>query len=158
MCITTTIHLGYVKCRQHAAHPGVGIDASVADEEVVTANRRRGVPTGVCVKQAMDGLRRRVRQGGLSSRGACPGWDDAVSGARAKTACLDLHVPQLGEEPKKNAAIAAFGCFKLPVRSACGGFARRLGRRRSEEHTSELQSLMRISYAVFCLKKTNTKK
>src|SRR3546814_8457656 len=42
--------------------------------------------------------------------------------------------------------------------------ARRLGRpvrwnaeRRSEEHTSELQSLMRISYAVFCLKKkTNT--
>src|SRR3546814_4670582 len=29
---------------------------------------------------------------------------------------------------------------------------------RSEEHTSELQSLMRISYAVFCLKKKNTKK
>src|SRR3546814_1531814 len=28
-------------------------------------------------------------------------------------------------------------------------------RRRSEEHTSELQSLMRISYAVFCLKKNN---
>src|SRR3546814_5533145 len=28
-----------------------------------------------------------------------------------------------------------------------------LSRRRSEEHTSELQSLMRISYAVFCLKK-----
>src|SRR3546814_2683891 len=32
----------------------------------------------------------------------------------------------------------------------CGGLAR------SEEHTSELQSLMRISYAVFCLKKKNT--
>src|SRR3546814_3882043 len=29
---------------------------------------------------------------------------------------------------------------------------------RSEEHTSELQSLMRISYAVFCLKKKNTTK
>src|SRR3546814_8227137 len=29
---------------------------------------------------------------------------------------------------------------------------------RSEEHTSELQSLMRISYAVFCLKKKNTKR
>src|SRR3546814_2617657 len=28
---------------------------------------------------------------------------------------------------------------------------------RSEEHTSELQSLMRISYAVFCLKQKNTK-
>src|SRR3546814_12335140 len=31
-----------------------------------------------------------------------------------------------------------------------------LARPRSEEHTSELQSLMRISYAVFCLKKKNT--
>src|SRR3546814_5855725 len=31
----------------------------------------------------------------------------------------------------------------------------RRNRRRSEEHTSELQSLMRISYAVFCLKKKN---
>src|SRR3546814_9414003 len=33
---------------------------------------------------------------------------------------------------------------------------RRAELRRSEEHTSELQSLMRISYAVFCLKKKNT--
>src|SRR3546814_7535151 len=32
------------------------------------------------------------------------------------------------------------------------------GCKRSEEHTSELQSLMRISYAVFCLKKKNLKK
>src|SRR3546814_7657862 len=31
----------------------------------------------------------------------------------------------------------------------------RAARVRSEEHTSELQSLMRISYAVFCLKKKN---
>src|SRR3546814_3882996 len=39
---------------------------------------------------------------------------------------------------------------------ACGGvrlLRRNEGRSRSEEHTSELQSLMRISYAVFCLKK-----
>src|SRR3546814_1149496 len=43
------------------------------------------------------------------------------------------------------------------VRRAQGGrpalLRSRNGRRRSEEHTSELQSLMRISYAVFCLKK-----
>src|SRR3546814_7668421 len=41
-----------------------------------------------------------------------------------------------------------------------GDVARRAARlARSEEHTSELQSLMRISYAVFCLKKkTNTAK
>src|SRR3546814_2247345 len=31
------------------------------------------------------------------------------------------------------------------------------GANRSEEHTSELQSLMRISYAVFCLKKTKSR-
>src|SRR3546814_5040147 len=38
--------------------------------------------------------------------------------------------------------------------SPCGGENRRP--KRSEEHTSELQSLMRISYAVFCLNKKNT--
>src|SRR3546814_9525996 len=34
--------------------------------------------------------------------------------------------------------------------------ANHLAEERSEEHTSELQSLMRISYAVFCLKKNNS--
>src|SRR3546814_9743077 len=34
----------------------------------------------------------------------------------------------------------------------------KLTEKRSEEHTSELQSLMRISYAVFCLKKKNQTK
>src|SRR3546814_6190596 len=37
-------------------------------------------------------------------------------------------------------------------RQVPGDAARRLYAHRSEEHTSELQSLMRISYAVFCLK------
>src|SRR3546814_7323476 len=36
------------------------------------------------------------------------------------------------------------------------GYNRQRELARSEEHTSELQSLMRISYAVFCLKKKNT--
>src|SRR3546814_3624345 len=40
--------------------------------------------------------------------------------------------------------------------NADGGFSP-LTHKRSEEHTSELQSLMRISYAVFCLKKKNNK-
>src|SRR3546814_6924272 len=39
------------------------------------------------------------------------------------------------------------------VESMALGEAFRHQHRRSEEHTSELQSLMRISYAVFCLKK-----
>src|SRR3546814_1471715 len=42
------------------------------------------------------------------------------------------------------------GVVVAEIRWSLGG---RIGR--SEEHTSELQSLMRISYAVFCLKKKN---
>src|SRR3546814_2063681 len=47
----------------------------------------------------------------------------------------------------------------LPIRQATAPMTAKErrhegGSTRSEEHTSELQSLMRISYAVFCLKKT----
>src|SRR3546814_8124810 len=41
-------------------------------------------------------------------------------------------------------------------RGCAGASARRSSGIRSEEHTSELQSLMRISYAVFCLQKKQT--
>src|SRR3546814_5665809 len=41
----------------------------------------------------------------------------------------------------------------IPTRSRAGTSRRLAPSHRSEEHTSELQSLMRISYAVFCLKK-----
>src|SRR3546814_5982696 len=47
------------------------------------------------------------------------------------------------------------GTAGAAIRRARGRSAR--PRRRSEEHTSELQSLMRNSYAVFCLKKKNIK-
>src|SRR3546814_9777999 len=55
--------------------------------------------------------------------------------------------------------LRARGSIEKHVGTACrrgrGGHApaQRAGPRRSEEHTSELQSLMRNSYAVFCLKK-----
>src|SRR3546814_3021256 len=42
-------------------------------------------------------------------------------------------------------------CPVIPIELGSGG--RQQPQPRSEEHTSELQSLMRISYAVFCLKK-----
>src|SRR3546814_2044653 len=56
----------------------------------------------------------------------------------------------------------AFAAFALgePIAAAdahAWGIANRVVER-SEEHTSELQSLMRISYAVFCLKKKKKKK
>src|SRR3546814_4994862 len=47
--------------------------------------------------------------------------------------------------------IGKVGLAVLAVAQPFPGF----GQDRSEEHTSELQSLMRISYAVFCLKKKN---
>src|SRR3546814_5603105 len=53
--------------------------------------------------------------------------------------------------PSRASSVGAF-ILPRPKRSR----ARRSSR--SEEHTSELQSLMRISYAVFCLKKKNNKK
>src|SRR3546814_8770732 len=54
-------------------------------------------------------------------------------------------------------AVAAAAIGHPPVIAiGIGGVWRRPGR--SEEHTSELQSLMRISYAVFCLKKKKQKK
>src|SRR3546814_4238023 len=48
----------------------------------------------------------------------------------------------------------AFACWMSPV---IGIVYAHTGLFRSEEHTSELQSLMRISYAVFCLNKKNKK-
>src|SRR3546814_10627839 len=50
-----------------------------------------------------------------------------------------------------NSAIG--GSTNAPIHLAA--IARHIGVERSEEHTSELQSLLRISYAVFCLKKKN---
>src|SRR3546814_7163937 len=49
------------------------------------------------------------------------------------------------------------GAFVAAARAALGGPIDGLVNSRSEEHTSELQSLMRNSYAVFCLKTTTQK-
>src|SRR3546814_6307741 len=70
------------------------------------------------------------------------GW--VAAGHRDVVAAGDLGPEQLGQ---------AVGEVAQELRRAVG-VAVPL-RVRSEEHTSELQSLMRISYAVFCLKKKN---
>src|SRR3546814_10913499 len=51
--------------------------------------------------------------------------------------------------------VAAFAISNFDEKPQIGGGPRPASLFRSEEHTSELQSLMRISYAVFCLKKKN---
>src|SRR3546814_1009336 len=53
-------------------------------------------------------------------------------------------------------AIAAIP-LELPFKSSRNGAGPSVGFERSEEHTSELQSQMRISYAVFCLNKKTQK-
>src|SRR3546814_7770120 len=61
---------------------------------------------------------------------------------------------------RETSAVLCF-CHRSPLRYRRTAAAPRgipglwICARRSEEHTSELQSLMRISYAVFCLKKKN---
>src|SRR3546814_2949063 len=72
---------------------------------------------------------------------------------------------QAGDEGMPAGAIAeALGVpnsslsFHLAQLTRAGLIRQERQSRRSEEHTSELQSLMRISYAVFCLKKKKTTK
>src|SRR3546814_4107229 len=67
------------------------------------------------------------------------GDDDHRGHTRGARPDADLSRPDRGRM-----AVAAIKCCVPITKNA---------RRRSEEHTSELQSLMRISYAVFCLKK-----
>src|SRR3546814_8573568 len=67
-----------------------------------------------------------------------PGDRRGSGAAHRIVAALDAHDPEMGREHVAKLAIG------LGIAAAA---------MRSEEHTSELQSLMRISYAVFCLKK-----
>src|SRR3546814_4809290 len=67
------------------------------------------------------------------------------------------HNPRVGQADDVTRTIFAVGNAKAgkvvkPQHECTAKAARRL-QARSEEHTSEIQSLMRISYAVFCLKK-----
>src|SRR3546814_8807234 len=80
------------------------------------------------------------------------GVEDAEIGPR--TGVLRKVLGQLGERLLRRIGIAILHLRQRGV-EACLRIAMigRLDRRRSEEHTSELQSLMRISYAIFCLKK-----
>src|SRR3546814_3660282 len=85
-----------------------------------------------------------TREAARTGPGSNPGGHGrAPAGPRRKTWVRFTRVGQAGY----NSAVT-----RAP---ACGNRPRRAPPR-SEEHTSELQSLMRISYAVFCLKKKTT--
>src|SRR3546814_6857795 len=74
--------------------------------------------------------------------------------ARRRTAAKGLAIAprRSGDERGRESVAVRFATAEETARSPA-----RVNDR-SEEHTSELQSLMRISYAVFCLKKKNNKR
>src|SRR3546814_3422846 len=75
------------------------------------------------------------------------------SGIRARRILVFGRERRLFAKPRP--ARTPAGCPAVPAARARRRGRRAAARARSEEHTSELQSLMRISYAVFCLKKQN---
>src|SRR3546814_9768361 len=74
---------------------------------------------------------------------------DAVAGL---VALSKMHVA-IGGDPAPAVALAPLAVMPDYRRSGVAAALVTAAIERSEEHTSELQSLMRISYAVFCLKK-----
>src|SRR3546814_5487433 len=95
------------------------------------------------------GRRGKARGRGRSYRGRCT---HAAAGAGERIARQRDGSRRQGAARQRGGRACCLnshaGCSSSTTCSACS---------RSEEHTSELQSLMRISYAVFCLKKTKTK-
>src|SRR3546814_1204140 len=77
---------------------------------------------------------------------------ETCSGGRCGTSSNQAFVSNLALLWQKRKVIGE--CWDIPSGPRANGLSRPERRfARSEEHTSELQSLMRISYAVFCLKK-----
>src|SRR3546814_2479203 len=70
-------------------------------------------------------------------------------------ACLDVVLPYVRDRKQFGKPIGSFQLIQAKVADMY--VALNSARARSEEHPSELQSLMRISYAVFCLKKKQKK-
>src|SRR3546814_3680502 len=95
--------------------------------------------------------RKREPRGGVSLRTL---WIPAFAGMTKvggpRTGIPTLHGSQRKRGPERSPFDPAMAVLRVSPRYARRG--------RSEEHTSELQSLMRISYAVFCLKQKKNKK
>src|SRR3546814_5554164 len=85
--------------------------------------------------------------------GVTPATPASLPNARLSTPCR-IEPNQVGRDPAGHGSIGALAyADRATVPASRKGGREAPLSRRSEEHTSELQSLMRISYAVFCLKK-----
>src|SRR3546814_3679761 len=136
------IALGHAAALFVGQHPALGIDELRADAE-------EGAP------RASRLHRVRAGQGGdHDAAGLClpPGIDDGdaalADGVVIPAPCLGVdRLANAAEQAQRRQVMAGHIMIALAHQRAD----------RSEEHTSELQSLMRISYAVFCLKKKKQK-
>src|SRR3546814_7545962 len=80
---------------------------------------------------------------------------DRVGRDTAWLRSADLGPVRFVDSPSDQRLVVEHGDEDDDIRQMCAtALIGRVGDERSEEHTSELQSLMRISYAVICLKKT----
>src|SRR3546814_8047117 len=110
-------------------------------------------PDGADVRDRVDVERSRQVDTGHACAARLTAWGDSERHGE-DAAPIAARGQWSGRTPRKIAE---------PMRSARHGFGSSASRHlcgpnlRSEEHTSELQSLMRISYAVFCLKKKKIK-
>src|SRR3546814_8411899 len=84
-------------------------------------------------------------------------WLEAVAEVLTKSVLTTLILPGLGTVEELRRA-SDLGVRSVRVATHCTEADVSKQHIRSEEHTSELKSLMRISYAVFCLKNTHTQK
>src|SRR3546814_9755282 len=103
----------------------------------------------VCSSDLFDLAAQDIPELGIGS-----GLSSAEIGARLRYEFVPEFAPYIGVEYERS-----FGDTARFARAAgedVGGWSFLVGLRRSEEHTSELQSLMRTSYAVLRLKKKNT--
>src|SRR3546814_1341342 len=109
---------------------------------------------------AADPRRRRdddARGGGTASERARRARHPPADRARGHRAAQDQHHAQRRRSRDRPARCRTGRGAGMTQRFVVTGTDTDIGKR-SEEHTSELQSLMRISYAVFCLKKKKTAK
>src|SRR3546814_1606630 len=107
-------------------------NAPIADVAIIWAKTEDDIIRGFILERGWPGLSFPKIEGKMSLRASSTG----------EIVMDDVFVPDANLLPGAKGLAGPFGCLNKA----------RFGVR-SEEHTSELQSLMRISYAVFCLKK-----
>src|SRR3546814_2156519 len=121
--------------------------------EAVQIDERRRIEAALRVRGHREPLRPPRHGTRLVKRRRCP--QAARKDEGTERLQMFVHLVHLGLKTRRlGGGDAQRGAFRLARHIGSGKVGPEI---RSEEHTSELQSLMRISYAVFCLKKKTNK-